>query len=115
MAAQPVKLFAKSKPKPQEQTHSLFRKRQAQRGVNWADVDFSAFVQFLSVCVRENIGIGIYSASGGRGICLKLYTGKKMPDVEYAGTAEEFDELVAGVLDALGETADDLGEEEAAD
>jgi hypothetical protein len=83
--------------------------------VNWTDVNYDNFVMLLSACVRENIGIGIYSASGGRGICLKLYTGKKQPDVEYAGTAEEFDDLVAGVLDSLGETVDDLGEEEAAD
>jgi hypothetical protein len=115
MATQPTKLFAKAKPKTQEQTMSLFKKRQAQRGVNFTDVSMANLVLFLTACVRENIGIGIYSASGGRGVCLKLYTGKKQPDTEYASTAEEFDELISNVLETLGELADDSEEADAAD
>lgn len=115
MAQPPAKLFPKAKPKEQAATQTLFRKRQRQTGVVWSDVDWPRWLCLLQVCLRENIGIGIYPASGGRGVCLKLYTGKKVPDTEYASTAEEFDELVLGVLESLGEVIEDEGEADVAD
>lgn len=115
MAAQPTKLFKKQPSKSASEAPSLFAKKRMQRGVNWTDINWEAFLLLLSACVRDNIGVGIFSASGGRGICLKLYRGKKLPDVEYADTAEEFDELVQGVLDNLGELEEGLEEADAAD
>jgi hypothetical protein len=115
MAARPTKLFSKTKTKTSEQSASLFTKRTRQRGVVWTDINWENFLLLLGVCVRENIGVGIYSASGGRGICFKLYRGGKVPDQEYADTAEEFDEMILGVLDNLGEVVDDSAEEEVAD
>lgn len=115
MAQPPAKLFAKPKPKEQAAATTLFRKRQRQHGVVWSDINWEKWLCMLQVCMREGIGIGVYPASGGRGICLKLYTGKKLPDTEYASTAEEFDELVIGVLESLGEVVEDEGEADVAD
>jgi hypothetical protein len=115
MAAQPTKLFKKLPSKTASESPSLFAKKRLQRGVNWTDINWENFLLLLAASIRENIGVGIFSASGGRGICLKLYRGKKLPDVEYADTAEEFDELVAGVLANLGEIEEGVEEADAAD
>lgn len=115
MAIPPNKKLLKPVPKSNGESMSLFKKRQQQRGVVWADVSWQHFMSLLHVCVREGIGLGIYPAAGGRGICIKLYTGKKTPDTEYASTAEEFDELVISVLDSLGELEEGVPEGDVAD
>jgi len=115
MAQPPNKKLMKPTPPTHPAAVSLFKKRQQQRGVVWTDVSWQHFMSMLQVCVREGIGLGIYPAAGGRGICLKLYTGKKMPDTEYASTAEEFDELVVSVLESLGELEEDVPERDVAD
>lgn len=115
MAAQPTKLFQKKKPPTHSEEVSIFGKRQKARGVVWTDVDMALLCQLFQHCIAENIGIGLYSASGGRGVCFKLYRGKKLPDQEFANTAEEMSELIAAVLENLGETIDDSEEADTAD
>ena len=107
-------LSPRSKPTHQQQV-SIFKKRQTQVGMDWQNVNWVLWMQLLSICITENIGVGIYSASGGRGICLKLYTGKKNPDVEYAGSAEELNELLDGAIDNLGYKLEDGKADLAAD
>lgn len=94
---------------------SFFRKRQVARGVVWTDVEWALLAQVLTLCIQENIGVGFYSASGGRGVCFKLYAGKRLPDTEYANTAEEMNELLDGVLEKMGYKADDGSRVDAAD
>lgn len=101
MASSNGKLFSPKKRNGSPEDVSFFKRRQAARGVDWHNVNWEVVMQVLAICIQENIGVGFYSASGGRGVCIKLYTGKKMPDTEYASTAEEVDELMASVLESL--------------
>lgn len=108
-------LFAQKKPKTHQEQVSIFKKRQQAIGIDWQNVNWDLWMQLLSICTTEGIGIGVYSASGGRGICLKLYVGKKLPDIEYANTAEEVNELLDGVIDNLGYKLEDGKADLAAD
>lgn len=95
------KLFSPKKRNGSPEDHSFFKRRQQARGVDWQNVNWDVFMQVMGICISENIGLGFYSASGGRGVCIKLYTGKKLPDTEYASTAEEVNELMSSVLESL--------------
>lgn len=115
MAAPQGKLFTPRKRNGSPEDVSFFKRRAAARGVVWSDVDWSLLSQVLQLCITENIGVGFFSASGGRGVCMKLYAGKKLPDTEYANTAEELSELLDGVLEKLDYKQEDGSRAEAAD
>lgn len=102
MSGKSGKLLTPYKSSGAVEHESLFRKRQQAVGIAWTDVDWVLWLKMLAACTAEGIGVGIYPASGGRGICLKLYRGRKMPDTEYANTSEELNFLLAGVVEGLG-------------
>lgn len=106
------KLLKAMRPSGAAEHESFFRKRKQSVGIIWTDVNMHNLMLLYSACISDGIGIGMYPASGGRGVCFKLYVGRKTPDTEYANTAEELDYLVEGVLLKLGVLGAD--EEEAA-
>lgn len=107
------------KPQPRRggspQDISFFRKRQQAVGFDFQNVQWELLLQLLAICIRENIGVGFYSASGGRGVCFKLYTGGKIPETEYANTAEELNEIIDGVLENMGYLSEEASRGDAAD
>lgn len=115
MAPTNRKTFSSTKKPSNAEVISVFKRRQAARGVVWSDVDMALLMQTIQLCIAENIGVGFYSASGGRGVCFKLYTGGKTPETEYASTADEMNELLDGVLDSLGYKQEDGSADLAAD
>lgn len=109
------KVFGRRQTPTHTQAVSIFRKRQESRGVVWSDVDLAGLMQMMALCIAEDVAVMISSASGGRGVCLKLYRGRGVPDTEYASTAEELNELIAQVVDALDDSQEDGSRSDAAD
>jgi hypothetical protein len=106
------KMLKAFKPSGVHEHESFFRKRQQAVGIAWTAVNMTNMMLLYAACIEQGIGVGMYPASGGRGVCIKLYVGRKLPETEYANTAEELDYLVEGVLVKLGALV--LEEEESA-
>ena len=114
--ARPTATFKKGQPRDtMPQAISFFKKRQTAVGFDFQNVNWELMMQLLHNCITENIGVGFFSASGGRGVCFKLYSGKKLPDTEYANTAEQLNDLIEGVLDNMGVLAEEGSMPDAAD
>jgi len=109
------KVFSKPGKPTHAQAVSIFRKRKEARGVVWSDVDLAGLMQMFALCISEDVAVMISSAAGGRGVCLKLYRGRGVPDTEYANTAEELNALIEQVIEALDDLQEDGSISDAAD
>lgn len=115
MAVGNAKLFQEKKRGGAPEDVSLFQRKRALLWFDWQNVDTSLLLQTLGVCNMESIGVGFYPASGGRGVCFKLYRGRKNPDIIYVNSAEELNEALDGLLERLDYKSEDGARAEAAD
>jgi hypothetical protein len=114
--AKPTQLFRKPPARNgSSEDVGFFFRRKAAVGFDFQNVKWELMMQLLHNCIQENVGVGFYSASGGRGVCFKLYTGKKLPETEYANTAEEMNDLIEGVLERMGVLAEEAAMPDSAD
>jgi len=98
---------AKKAPVGQDDRLVKWQKERNRPGINWSDVSACTLRSVISVCVQEGYHLTFAPAAGGLGCCIKLWNGGK--DVkEYALDAPEVQELLDGLIDALGSSSEDV-------
>jgi hypothetical protein len=81
-------------------------KRKNSSGVDFTQVSAATLRAAISVTIANGGALMFGSAMGGSGLMLKLYMGEDSAR-EFAATAEEAEELLAGVIEMLESESED--------
>jgi len=98
---------AKGKSQSVDERMAAWSRRKGTTGVDFKEVSGVSLKSALHVVIAEGAALTISAAMGGRGVCLKLWLDGQ-PKTEYAATAEEVNELLDGLVEALGSASEDI-------
>lgn len=84
-------------------------RRKSSLGVDWSQVSAASLRAALHVVIENNGLLMIGGAMGGQGVMIQVLLGEERKK-EYAATAEEVNELLEMLVDALGGGSEDIRE-----
>ncbi len=85
---------------------ALSFKRANAVGFDWVKVSEVELLAALTVVINSGVAIMFSQASGGKGVCLKIFDGDQKA-VEYAGIPEELDNMLGQIVDHYGSSSED--------
>lgn len=88
---------------------ALSFKRANAIGFDWTAVSEVELLGALTAALNAGVAIMFSAASGGKGVCLKIFDGDQKA-VEYAGVPEELDNMLGQVIDHYGSGSEDTRE-----
>lgn len=91
---------------PRERSELFVTRRSKQQRLAWSEVDYITLITALACCMAEGATVSFAPAQGGIGVTLRIYRGD-YADTEFAGSAEELEELLSLVIDGLGSGSED--------
>lgn len=91
---------------PRERSELFVSRRTRQQRLAWTEVDNVTLLTALGCCMAEGATISFAPAQGGIGVTLRIYRGD-YADTEFAGSAEELEELLSLVIDGLASGSED--------
>jgi len=89
-----------------ERSELFVARRSKQQRLAWTEIDYVTLLTALGCCMAEGATISFAPAQGGIGVTLRIYRGD-YADTEFAGSAEELEELLSLVIDGLASSAED--------
>lgn len=89
-----------------ERSELFVSRRNRQQRLDWASLDQVTLLTALATSMAEGATISFAPAQGGIGVTLRIYRGD-YADTEFAGSAEELEELLSLLIDGLSSTAED--------
>lgn len=103
----PSKAFGQKRQMSPRERSELFVSRRAKRNtLQFTDVDTVTLLTALQCAMAEGATLSFAPAQGGIGITLRVYRGD-YADTEFAGSAEELEELLSLIIDGFSTGAED--------
>ena len=87
----------------------LFQRRQESLGFNWHGVDSVLLKAMISAANQMGVAIMFTAATGGRGVCVKVYQGK-IPVQDVALDEVEFARIATEIIEAFASPSEDIVE-----
>ena len=91
---------------PRERSELFVRRRNRQELLNWKDVSDLTLRTALSVAGQAGATVSFAPALGGIGVTVRVYKGDTA-DSEYAGNAEELNELLELIIEGYASSSED--------
>jgi len=91
---------------PRERSELFVRRRNRQELLNWKGVNDLVLRTALSVAGQAGATISFAPALGGIGVTVRVYQGDTA-DSEYAGSAEELNELLGLIVEGYASKSED--------
>jgi len=88
---------------------ALAFKRAEAIGFDWCGVDQVELLSALTTALQAGAAVMFSQASGGKGVCVKVFQGEGKA-IDYAGLPEELDNLLGQITDAYSSTSEDARE-----
>lgn len=91
---------------PRERSELFVSRRSKQARLDWTAIDQVELLTALTVGMANGATISFSPAQGGIGVTMRVYRGD-YADTEFAGSAEELEELLTLLADGLDDGAED--------
>jgi len=91
---------------PRERSELFVRRRNRQELLNWKDVNDLTLRTALACAGQAGATLSFAPALGGIGVTVRVYKGDHA-DSEYAGNAEELNELLELIIEGYASTSED--------
>lgn len=103
----PQKAFGQQrKQSPRERSELFVKRRNRQLRLRWTAIDQVTLLTALDCCMYSGATISFAPAQGGIGVTLRIWMGETA-DTEFAGSAEELNELLDLLIEGLRSTSED--------
>jgi len=87
----------------------VFARRSMATGFDWKNVNSVSLKAAISSANQMGVAIMFAAASGGRGVCVKVYQDRQ-PDIDYAADPHELEQLLDAIIDAFSSGSEDIRE-----